>query len=693
MKLKGPHLWIGIFSAIGVVSMAVVDTRRPAPGELAAVHQSVAELEGGTGCADCHGGWTRSMTSACLDCHDQIAGQMEVGEGLHGVLDEHKAQRCALCHSDHHGAGFSIVNQQSFRQAGVPDRDLFDHGRIGFPMTGKHLDLGCDECHANADVEILQAGEHRYLGLDRGCATCHDDPHEGRMKLACAQCHGQEAWDELGSRTHDRFLELVGGHGDVSCRGCHAEGAPHSLELLGGGLRPAARSCRSCHESPHRRPFVRKVARLEQLAPEASCIACHAAEHTSFREDAIEITAEQHACSGFGLGEPHAEADCAACHGSDGGAFRERYPGRKADECAACHEDPHGGQFEHGVFAGEGCVACHDRVRFLPHAFTLASHARTSFELTGTHVETACAACHAVGEPDEPRSFNGTGQRCEQCHDDAHRGFFEQAVQPNAVAEASLDRSPEAGECAACHGTTAFADIPEGSFDHHLWTGFAAAGAHAQTDCESCHPRADEADENGRRFGRVDKHFGEFRGCVTCHADPHRGRFDRRKYPRAVDGRTGCARCHVEVSFRTFPGGFDHDEWTGFALEGAHAESGCSSCHEPLRSPDAFGRTWEHARGRECAACHADPHEGQFGAGTVERSRCERCHESAESFGELSFNHERDSRFRLGEAHTDLDCAACHQARSRDDGTEFVRYRPMRKECVDCHGEHENPLR
>jgi hypothetical protein len=693
MKLKGPHLWIGVFSAIGVVSMAIVDTRRASPGELSAVHRNVLDETGRNGCADCHGGWTRSMTSACLDCHDVISDQMDGGRGLHGVLDEHKAKKCALCHSDHHGEGFALVNRQSFRQAGVPDPAEFDHGRIGFTMTGQHLEVGCDECHVNADVPLLPEGEHRFLGLDQNCAACHDDPHEGQMKLACAECHGQETWDGLASSGHDRFLQLVGGHAEMNCRECHAEEESHSLELLGSGKQPDARSCRACHESPHRRPFIRKLARVEDLAPEASCIACHEPEHTSFREESIDVTAERHACSGFELSTPHAEVSCDECHASEQGAFSQRYPGRKADDCAACHEDPHGDQFTQGQSSPDGCVSCHDLERFVPHAFTLEKHARTSFELTGSHVDTECAACHELPGPGEPRVFHGTEARCDDCHGDAHQGFFEEGVTSGTI-EAAVDAlAEETGECAVCHLTTSFSDIPEGSFDHSLWTAFVVGGAHAQADCESCHVRTEDADEHGRTFGRVEEHFGGFEGCVTCHADPHEGQFNRRKYPREIDGQTGCARCHVDVSFRTFPDGFDHGRWTGFGLDGAHAETGCSSCHEPLSVPDASGRTWERARGRECAACHADPHEGQFGESGALRNRCERCHESAEGFGRLSFNHERNSRFRLGDAHVDLECAACHKTRERDDGTEFVRYRPMRRECADCHGEHDDPLR
>ena len=85
-----------------------------------------------------------------------------------------------------------------------------------------------------------------------------------------------------------------------------------------------------------------------------------------------------------------------------------------------------------------------------------------------------------------------------------------------------------------------------------------------------------------------------------------------------------------------------------------------------------------------------DPHGGQFhGAGTVD---CARCHRTAATFGDLAFRHDLDSRFRLGEAHEDLACSACHKP-ERIGNVKLVRYRPLGRQCADCHGEAQDPLR
>jgi hypothetical protein len=57
----------------------------------------------------------------------------------------------------------------------------------------------------------------------------------------------------------------------------------------------------------------------------------------------------------------------------------------------------------------------------------------------------------------------------------------------------------------------------------------------------------------------------------------------------------------------------------------------------------------------------------------------------------LHFDHERDARFALGDAHKKLDCAACHHVEERGE-LEFVRYRPIAFRCVDCHGVGEDVL-
>lgn len=667
-----------------VLVVGVTEFERTAPGALSRVHESDPALAGMNDCSACHGGWFETMADACLECHQQVAAHLDEDRGLHGMLlPDDGATRCALCHSEHHGEGFAVVNRSSFALAGVPDPQAFDHASIGFDLAGAHLELDCTECHEHAEAELPPPGEFRYLGLQQDCASCHDDPHEGAMQLDCTACHGQAAFDIFEPRDHGAQLPLVGGHGGLDCATCHEVDSPFALEALGArGGASGARSCTDCHDSPHHPGFVAGTAWLAEASRDMICAHCHRADHESFREPGLSVDAEQHAQSGFPLTLPHDELDCAQCHaGGPESSFDERYPGRTAESCAACHDDPHAGQFTLPVAQAADCLDCHDRHRFEPHTFDSVAHDLLAMPLTDSHAALDCEACHAADGPEGTRVFRGTAERCEQCHTDAHEGFFDAFFAP--VSAQAVPSTPAAGDCASCHATTHFDDVDREAFDHAAFTDFAIRDAHAQSECESCHPRAAEPDFTGRSFGRVAEHFGDFMGCVTCHADPHAGAFDQPSLPAFVDGRADCARCHAESSFRVLPRGFDHSLWTGYPLEGHHAELDCSACHAPLATPSPEGRSWDHALGTSCADCHSDPHAGQF----LERGEtdCAACHRNTRSFLDMRFDHDRDARFPLGDAHRNVSCAECHESVPWGP-LEIVRYKPLDTQCVDCHG-------
>ncbi len=680
MSLRSPRVWAIVLSLATIGIYLTTALGRTSPGHVATVHGRIAALEGGDNCAACHGGWFGNMTDSCLACHEPIKEQIAKSHGLHGVLGAEKANGCATCHAEHHGENFALVNRQSFLRADVPDPKDFDHDRIGFLMKGKHMELECAKCHEHADAQPLPEGVGRFVGLEQRCGACHKDPHEGQMALACATCHSQESFDKFEALGHDRYLHLSGGHAEVACATCHEPASSHSLQVLGGGRQQGRRECTDCHESPHDSEFTLNVARAADKQPESTCILCHKADHEGFRNEKLTVTPAQHAATGFSLDNPHHDVTCVECH--KGGDFADRHPGREADNCAVCHGDPHRGQFADSPFNTAGCLSCHDRERFAPNTFTLKRHEETGMPLTGRHVETDCRRCHTIADEGEARRFRGISSTCADCHGDAHGTFFK------PFAAEFVDQKQ--GECAHCHRTDSFRAAAESGFDHTHYTQFEIRGAHAQASCEVCHPRAETPDPFGRTFGRVAEHFGKYDGCATCHSNPHGKDFDKPGLPAEWKGNTGCARCHTESSFRHFPKAFEHDFWTGFRLTGAHENAKCTDCHEPIRKPDADGRTWKRAKGNRCAACHTDPHAGQF------RRRgetdCARCHTNAESFSKLRFVHDRDARFRLGKAHGKLACAACHRPH-RVKKREVVRYRPIGRNCVDCHAATKNPFR
>lgn len=774
-----------------VAGLVIMDSERTSPGPLARAHAEHPDLAGAEGCAACHGSFGTSLSGACCDCHEQIDDQVRSGLGLHGAVVEVGAEDCAGCHSEHLGAAFELSGARAFELAGF-EREAFDHGHVEFALAGAHDRLDCEACHPAALAPVLAEGQPRFLGLEQTCASCHEDPHEGTFARGCATCHGQsEPFAALASFEHGGSFPLVGAHAGPTCAECHEPGSERAIEVLAGtGLVPAARSCGECHESPHAEPFIAVVASFGQRPAGETCALCHDAEGGQFTgsSTAAPLTRrpELHAGSGFELSVPHAELGCLDCHGalseestepSAELSFEQRFPGRASNACEACHADPHGGQFEGRL----SCNVCHAQgAAFVPIALGVEEHALTAFPLLASHAETECAACHVppAADPAGPIVYAGTAQRCEACHDDVHEGAFEE-----------LDGTPDAeAGCAACHQPTSFADGAQADFEHELWTGFELTGAHARAECSACHPATAKPDAAGRSFGRVsatfgpdvstcaacheDVHAGAFDGvagaaaadcadchtsesfedaalepfehadwtgfalegaheraecischgsgaepagqaasrrlgfvsdhypgpaerCETCHADPHDGGFDGPGQPQAVEGREGCARCHGFESFASFAEGggassatFDHGLWTGYVLEGAHARAACTDCHARLLLPDARGRHLAPVPGGDCLSCHADPHLGQLTS--AEDRDCASCHGSSERFDLLDFDHTRDTRFVLDEAHAPLECAVCHVPWPLPDGREVVRYKPLGTRCIDCH-DHGGP--
>ncbi len=677
-----PRLWISLCSLLIVVLAAVVDSDRAAPGALTTVHGRIPELAESGSCSLCHGGWFSNMTDGCLECHETTQQDIETSHGLHGSMDQSEALACARCHSEHHGPAFAMVNAQTFARSGIDEPADFDHVLVGFIMDGAHDELTCNECHENADVDVLPAGAARFGGLEQRCDACHEPAHEERLSNDCAACHDQRGFSEPNPAGHDRSLPLVGGHGALSCRDCHDVAGSHRL-----GLRAKAnRSCADCHDTPHDLGFSLTADhgpavddRLDVLGN--ACLACHLENHESFAAARDTLTDAQHVSTGFALTAPHEDVGCAGCHDELSEPYEARFLGRAQRSCQLCHEDPHGGQFagripEERQVNEQPCLACHQQDAFEPTLFDGTRHQQTAFPLSGRHLGAECTACHKPAEDTGVRRFVQTPSRCDSCHDDSHRDAF-----------------AAADDCSQCHDTTGFERAAGDGFDHDRWTGFALNGAHHQASCESCHPREATADAQGRSFGRIADHVSHPRSCGSCHGDPHEQRYNGAHLPAEVGGRGGCLRCHTASSFRSLRDDYDHGLWTGFDLVGHHAAADCSSCHESQSSsssPMTGHKNWGAPAGKSCANCHDSPHAGQFGTGAA--ASCERCHAGADGFDQLSFDHDKDSRFPLTETHAALACDACHDAVPSSTGPDVVRYQPLPIECVDCHGIHEDVL-
>ena len=607
------------------------------PGPLAKAHQS---LSGVLSCTKCHDMGAGGVKFKCLDCHTEIRDRLAQNRGMHAVWVGTKgtSKDCVQCHSDHNGADFPLVRWQ-------PNREAMDHRQTGFPLTGGHAGLRCEQCH-NAR-EILPAARtgiqvkdlnHTYLGLTSSCIGCHQDEHRGQVGTNCAQCHTTNAWKPASQFNHATAkYPLTGAHSTVACAKCHITVADAKPYIKYTGISFA--SCSDCHTDPHKGSF------------KGTCQSCHT---TSSWRRVAQLEGFDHAKTAYPLLGKHSTVACSDCHNK--GDFKTPIAFAK---CMDCHTDYHGGQFVARA-VGADCAVCHTVNGFKPSTFGVKEHAASMYPLEGRHAEVKCDACHIPkGKNTE---FHITQTQCSSCHQDIHKGQFA--------------ATPYRSRCEECHSVAEFRPA-HFTLARHQQTGFPLTGAHLAVPCAQCHQ------EQPRDSVVPVKFKFEDRACTACHNDPHSGQFRQQMAAKRVDGRAaGCEACHTTVQWKELRG-FDHAK-TKFPLLGAHRAIACADCHRP----PALERTLEHVNFNnapvQCSGCHNDPHGAQFTA-RKEVTDCSSCH-NVNRWKPAAFDHDTRTAFSLQGAHQNVSCGGCHNLTRAVAGQTVLFYKPTPTKCANCHG-------
>lgn len=271
-----------------------------------------------------------------------------------------------------------------------------------------------------------------------------------------------------------------------------------------------------------------------------------------------------------------------------------------------------------------------------------------------------CTKCHAV-------STRSPVFRCLECHRE-----IDAEIQQNKGLHATFPRSATPGAaCIKCHSDHNGVDFqmvhwnPTPSGFDHTKTGYALDGKHVGVSCRSCHNVQKISAQARTLLANVDLNrtwLGLSPSCVTCHEDPHKGRFG-----------AGCASCHSTVDWKAASidrEHFDHSK-TLYPLTGEHRYVKCESCH--TAGADGQPR-YEGIPFAHCSDCHRDPHKGEF------KQECESCHTTftwkKSSFTE-TFDHSKTNYPLLGK-HLEVPCLTCHV-----DG-DFKTPIPHNA-CADCH--------
>jgi hypothetical protein len=98
-------------------------------------------------------------------------------------------------------------------------------------------------------------------------------------------------------------------------------------------------------------------------------------------------------------------------------------------------------------------------------------------------------------------------------------------------------------------------------------------------------------------------------------------------------------------------------------LLGKHEDTKCDGCHLTKVYKDAP---------KDCSGCHQkdDKHKGRYGL------KCDSCH-NANSWKEITFFHDRDTRYPLRWKHVDVKCDDCHKGNLYTD--------KLASDCISCH--------
>jgi hypothetical protein len=106
--------------------------------------------------------------------------------------------------------------------------------------------------------------------------------------------------------------------------------------------------------------------------------------------------------------------------------------------------------------------------------------------------------------------------------------------------------------------------------------------------------------------------------------------------------------------------GFDHDR-TGFALRGAHVQTGCATCHTGVKIAAT------------CDGCHKDPHRGRMDG------QCYECHTAVAWSDVKQLEQHRRTRMPLTGKHAVVDCIQCHKNQAAD------QFSNTPVDCFACH--------
>lgn len=272
-----------------------------------------------TPCVSCHK--ASNFTNAPTDCYSCHRSDFQSTTNPNHTVAQFPTS-CQTCHST-----------TTWKPS------VFSHDNTGFPLTGAHRAVSCNDCHV----------DNRYSGLSKVCLDCHrtdftqaTNPNHASAGFpqTCDQCHSTTAWTPASFNHSATRFALTGRHSSIQCQACHVNG---NYQLV-------YTDCYQCHRTDFARPTNPNHVTASFSHQCQTCHTTAAWTPSTFNHDTqyFKIYSGQH---------------------------RARWT-----QCTQCHPDPN----SYVVFT---CVSCHQHDQS-----TTDSHHRG---VTGyVYSATSCYNCH-----------------------------------------------------------------------------------------------------------------------------------------------------------------------------------------------------------------------------------------------------------------------------------------------------------
>jgi len=414
-------------------------------------------------CIDCHTNPSNYMEVDCISCHDNPDTDDD-HDGISGYV--YASTACLACHPtgsadegfDHNTTNFMLTGGHF----GVDCIECHANGYVGTSMVcndchnadflsttnPNHNAIGipvdCIDCHttdpgwipatfANHNDYYQLNGAHSLIAND--CATCHNgdynntpntcvachqtdydnttDPNHvtSQFPTDCAACHGESDWLPASFDHSTTSFMLTGGHFNVDCIECHADGYTGTSTL-----------CNDCHNDTY---SSTSNPNHNSIGISTDCVTCHTTD-PGWIPASFDVHDDYYQLNGA-----HAAiaTDCATCHNGD--------YNNTPNTCFGCHEVDYNNTTDpsHAGVFNTDCATCHTESAWEPSTF---DHDGQYFQIdSGTHQGewNDCTECHT-------NSNNYAEYTCFSCHD--------QSVL-NAIDDHEASTEYAMGDCTACH--------------------------------------------------------------------------------------------------------------------------------------------------------------------------------------------------------------------------------------------------